>query len=297
MSNKNFYDLSPKVKAVLLGKLNDYYCTEKEHTVLIMPFFGLLHPISNEPRPILNHVDLNILNIMKNQFKDVIVYPGDNKYISAYNLYVNKEIESFAKQQYYLSAMVNRPTSFSSNSKWYENIINNLDEEMVLPYNTAFDIGDINELISYIKIIYKEASKTDKLTKICLICPTSHISENNDENYNKLKNFIASINGLLYFAHNQADTYMYNNYQYYLYDDKYSEKFINSIQDFVKVYNSKISKEAKKVLKADELCELILNDQFGNNENEIIERIEQIDVDGLYESANLKIDKQVKKHK
>ena len=66
MENKNFYDLSPKVKAVLLGKLNDYYCTEKEHTVLIIPFFGLLHPISNEPRLILNHVDLNIINHLLN---------------------------------------------------------------------------------------------------------------------------------------------------------------------------------------------------------------------------------------
>ena len=123
MSNKKLYDLSPKVKLSLLGKLNDYYCMEKEHTILIMPFFGLLHPISKEPRPILNHVDLNIINIMKNQFKDVIVYPGDNKYVSAYNLSVDEEIENFAKQQYCLSSMVNRPTSFSSNSIWYENII------------------------------------------------------------------------------------------------------------------------------------------------------------------------------
>ena len=297
MSNKSVYDLESKIKISLLSKLNDYYCIEKERTILIMPFFGLLHPISNEPRPILNHVDLNILNIMKNQFKDVIVYPGDNKYISSYNLSVNEEIESFAKQQYYLSSVVNRPTSFSSESKWYEEIINNLDEEIVLPYNTAFDIGDINELISYIKNIYKVTSKTDKLTKICLICPLSYINENNDENYNKLKNYISSINGLLYFAQNQADTYMYNNYQFYLYDEQYGEKFINSIQDFVKEYNSQVSKEAKKVLKVDELCELILNGEFGSSEKEIIERIEQIDVDRLYESVNLTIDKQVKKCK
>lgn len=297
MSNKNFYDLSPKVKAVLLGKLNDYYCTEKEHTVLIIPFFGLLHPISNEPRPILNHVDLNIINIMKKQFKDVIVYPGDNKYFSSYNLSLTEEIESFAKQQYYLSNMVNRPTSFSSNSKWYENIINNVDSEIVLPYNTAFEIKDINQLISYVESVYKEASKTDKLTKICLICPLSYISEMNNENYNKIKNCISSINGTLYFAQNQADTYMYNNGQFYLYDERYEEKFINSIQDFAKTYIAKVSKEAKKVLKTDELCELILNGQFGNSENEIIERIEQIDVDRLYESANLTIDKQVKKRK
>jgi len=193
--------------------------------------------------------------------------------------------------------MVNRPTSFSGEPKWYENIINNLDEETVLPYNTAFDIGDINELITYIKNVYKEVSKTDKLTKICLICPSSYINENNEENYKKLKNFINSINGSLYFAHNQADTYMYNNYQFYLYDEQYGEKFINSIQDFSKTYSAKVSKEAKKVLKADELYELILNGQFGNSENEIIERIEQIDVDRLYESANLTIDKQVKKRK
>ena len=297
MSNKSVYDLESKIKISLLSKLNDYYCIEKERTILIMPFFGLLHPISNEPRPILNHVDLNILNIMKNQFKDVIVYPGDNKYISAYNLSINEETENFAKQQYYLSSMVNRPTSFFSNSKWYENIINNIDKQIVLPYNTAFDIGDINELISYIKNIYKVTSKTDKLTKICLICPLSYINENNDENYNKLKNYISSINGLLYFAQNQADTYMYNNYQFYLYDEQYGEKFINSIQDFVKEYNSQVSKEAKKVLKVDELCELILNGEFGSSEKEIIERIEQIDVDRLYESVNLTIDKQVKKCK
>ena len=297
MSNKSIYDLPPKIKISLLSILNDYYCKEKEHTIVIMPFFGLLHPISNEPRPILNHVDLNILNIMKNQFKNVIVYPGDSKYISSYNLSVNEEIESFAKQQYYLSSVVNRPTSFSSESKWYEEIINNLDEEIVLPYNTAFDIGDINELITYIKNVYKEVSKTDKLAKICLVSPSSYINENNEENYNKLNKFISSINGSLYFAHNQADTYIYNNYQYYLYDDKYNGKFINSIQDFVKVYNSNISKEAKKVIKVDEICENILNGEFGNNENQIIETIEQIDVDRLYESANLTIERQVKKRK
>ena len=297
MSNKNFYDLSPKIKASFLGKLNDYYCTEKKHTVLIIPFFGLLHPISNEPRPILNHVDLNILNIMKNQFKDVIVYPGDNKYISVYNLSINEEIENFAKQQYYLSSIVNRPTSFSNDSKWYENIKDNLDSEIVLPYSTAFDIENIDQLISYVRNFCIEASKTDKLTKICLICPLSYISEMNNENYNKIKNCISSINGTLYFAQNQADTYMYNNGQFYLYDERYEEKFINSIQDFAKTYSAKVSKEAKKVLKADELCELILNGQFGNSENEIIERIEQIDVDRLYESANLTIDKQIKKRK
>ena len=295
MSNKNFYDLSPKVKLSLLGKLNDYYCTEKEHTILIIPFFGLLHPISNEPRPILNHVDLNILNIMKKQFKDVIVYPGDNEYFSSYNLSLTEEIESFAKQQYYLSNMVNRSTSFSVYSKWYENIKDNLDSEIVLPYNTAFEIEDINQLISYVEKVCRDASKTDKLTKICLICPLSYISEMNKENYNKIKNCISSINGTLYFAQNQADTYMYNNGQFYLYDERYEEKFINSIQDFAKIYSAKVSKEAKKVLKVDELCELILNGEFGSRENEIIERIEQIDVDRLYESANLTIDKQVKK--
>lgn len=297
MTNKKLYDLSTKVKLSLLGKLNDYYCTEKEHTILIIPFFGLLHPISNEPRPILNHVDLNIINIMKKQFKDVIVYSGDNKYFSSYNLSLTEEIESFAKQQYYLSNMVNRSTSFSAYSKWYENIKDNLDSEIVLPYNTAFEIKDINQLISYVESVYKEASKTDKLTKICLICPLSYISEMNNENYNKIKNCISSINGLLYFAQNQADTYMYNNGQFYIFDDRYEEKFINSIQDFAKTYSAKVSKEAKNVLKADELCELILNGQFGNSENEIIERIEQIDVDRLYESANLTIDKQVKKRK
>lgn len=295
MSNKNFYDLSPKVKAILLGILNDYYCVEKEHTILIMPFFGLLHPISNEPRLILNHVDLNIMNIMKNQFKEVIVYPGDNRYFSAYNLSINEEIENLAKQQYYFSNMANRPTSFSADSKWYENIKDNLDSEIVLPYNTAFEIEDINQLISYVEKVCRDASKTDKLTKICLICPLSYISEMNNENYNKIKNCISSINGSLYFAQNQADTYMYNNGQFYLYDERYEEKFINSIQDFAKIYSAKVSKEAKKVLKVDELCELILNGEFGSRENEIIERIEQIDVDRLYESANLTIDKQVKK--
>ena len=284
MKDKNIYDLSPKVKLSLLSKLNDYYSMEKEHTILIMPFFGLLHPISNEPRPILNHVDLNIMNIMKNQFKDVIVYPGDNKYISSYNLAINEEIEGFAKQQYFLSSIFNRPTSFSSNSKWYENIISNLDKEIVLPYSTAFDIDDIDELIAYVKKVYKETSKKDKLTKVCLVCPLSYIGEINDENYNKIKEYISSIKGSLYFAHNQADTYMYNNYQYYLYNEKYIEKFINSIQDFAKTYNKQVSIEAKEVLKIDELLEVILSCE---TEEKIIEIIENIDVDKSYENFNI----------
>ena len=83
MKKENFRELSPKVKMALLSLIDEFYSIDKQHTVVVMPFFGLLHSQGNESKPFLNYVDINILDLMKSQFKGVVVYPGENNYLSS----------------------------------------------------------------------------------------------------------------------------------------------------------------------------------------------------------------------
>ena len=65
-------EMSPKVKMAILSLVNDFYNIEKQHTIVVIPFFGLLHSQGNESKPFLNYADINILDLMKKQFRDML---------------------------------------------------------------------------------------------------------------------------------------------------------------------------------------------------------------------------------
>ena len=120
--NKGYLSkMSPKLKA-LLSLVNDFYSIEKQHTVVVIPFFGLLHSQGNESKPFLNYVDINILDLMKRQFKDVVVYPGENRYLSSYGLPLTA-VEHLAHEQNLLSRIVNRTTNFDKLSDRHREIL------------------------------------------------------------------------------------------------------------------------------------------------------------------------------
>ena len=153
-------EMSPKVKMALLSLVNDFYSIEKQHTVVVIPFFGLLHSQGNVSKPFLNYVDINILDLMKRQFKDVVVYPGENRYLSSYGLPLTA-VEYLAHEQNLLSRIVNRTTNFDKLSDRHREILylyekaladfDTMKEKQPLPYRTAFSIQTPEDLISFVK--------------------------------------------------------------------------------------------------------------------------------------------------
>ena len=207
-------EMSPKVKMALLSLVNDFYSIEKQHTVVVIPFFGLLHSQGNESKPFLNYVDINILDLMKRQFKDVVVYPGENRYLSSYGLPLTI-VEHLANEQNLLSRIVNRTTNFDSLSdrhkeiiSLYEKTLTDFDamkEKYPLPYKTAFNIQTPEDLISFVKQLDRKIKHEDRENKICLVCPISYLIDHSSQIYDSIAETIKSIGGTLYFAQNQSD--------------------------------------------------------------------------------------------
>lgn len=292
-----FANFPTKVKFALLSKFEDFYSISKSHTIVVMPFWGLLHIIGNEPRPILNFVDMNILNLMSKDFKDVIVYAGENRYLYYYNARLDSATEHLAKEQYILSRIVNKSTNFQNVSQEHINIsneynsalkdLNSFSKKYPLPYSTAFSIGDSTDLLTYVKEIYENSKQKDRLTNICLIYPINYLQDNDNENYLQVKDYINSIGGTLFISQNQCDNYMHSNSYGFIYDDFYPEEVIHSIQDFAKTYNRQKSYEAKKAFKIDELYNEISQDLLNHYQNEVIEKIENIDVAEIFNNHYL----------
>ena len=292
MKKENFRELSPKVKMALLSLIDEFYSIDKQHTVVVMPFFGLLHSQGNESKPFLNYVDINILDLMKSQFKGVVVYPGENNYLSSYGL-PSSAIEHLANEQNILSRIVNKTTSFDKISDrhreilyLYEKAIADFDrmkEKYPLPYKTAFDIQSPEDLVSYIKKVNHKIKQEDKENKICLVCPLSFVADQNST-YDEAVELIKSTGVMLYFAGNHSDRYLTTTDYRMLYDEEHSERFIQSIQDFANTYNEDISSRARKELQFDRLLNQIKNGELGSSDNQIIENLEQINVKDLFSS-------------
>ena len=292
MKKENFRELSPKVKMALLSLIDEFYSIDKQHTVVVMPFFGLLHSQGNESKPFLNYVDINILDLMKSQFKGVVVYPGENNYLSSYGL-PSSAIEHLANEQNILSRIVNKTTSFDKISDrhreilyLYEKAIADFDrmkEKYPLPYKTAFDIQSPEDLVSYIKKVNHKIKQEDKENKICLVCPLSFVADQNST-YDEVVELIKSTGVMLYFAGNHSDRYLTTTDYRMLYDEEHSERFIQSIQDFANTYNEDISSRARKELQFDRLLNQIKNGELGSSDNQIIENLEQINVKDLFSS-------------
>lgn len=294
---KGYLDkMSPKVKMVLLSLVNDFYSIEKQHTVVVMPFFGLLHTQANESKPFLNYVDINILDLMKTQFKDVVVYSGENRYLSFYGLSLTL-VEHLANEQNLLSRIVNKTTNFDKISDKHKEILHLYEKAIIdfdimkerypLPYKTAFNIQTPEDLISFVIGLDEKLKLKDCKNKICLVCPISFLTEHTSDVYDLIRNTIKSIGGTLYFAQNQSDLYLYNSDYRLLYDEQYDEKFVQSIQDFANTYNEDISKLAKSKLQFNSIIQQIKNGKFGSSEREIVDNLEQIDVEKLYYAKHL----------
>jgi len=290
--NKGYLsEMSPKVKMVLLSLVNDFYSIEKQHTVVVMPFFGLLHSQGNECKPFLNYVDINILDLMKSQFKDVIVYPGENNYLSSYGQSL-KLVEHLAYEQNLLSRIVNRTTNFDKLSDrhreilyLYEKTLTDFDtmkRKYPLPYKTSFNIQTPEDLISFVKQLDRKIKQEDEDNKICLVCPISYLIDHTSQIYNSIAKTIESIGGTLYFAQNKSDIYLYNSDYQMLYNDQYDEKIVQSIQDFANVYNKDITILAKDKIRFSSVVSAVRNGDYGSTENEIIDNLEQIDIGELY---------------
>lgn len=292
MKKENFRELSPKVKMALLSLIDEFYSIDKQHTVVVMPFFGLLHSQGNESKPFLNYVDINILDLMKSQFKGVVVYPGENNYLSSYGL-PSSAIEHLANEQNILSRIVNKTTSFDKISDrhreilyLYEKAIADFDrmkEKYPLPYKIAFDIQSPEDLVSYIKKVNHKIKQEDKENKICLVCPLSFVADQNST-YDEVVELIKSTGGMLYFAGNHSDRYLTTTDYRMLYDEEHSERFIQSIQDFATTYNEDVSSRARKGLQFDRLLNQIKNGELGSSDNQIIGNLEQINIKELFSS-------------
>ena len=290
MKKENFRELSPKVKMALLSLIDEFYSIDKQHTVVVMPFFGLLHSQGNESKPFLNYVDINILDLMKSQFKGVVVYPGENNYLSSYGLQ-SSAIEHLANEQNILSRIVNKTTSFDKISDrhreilyLYEKAIADFDrmkEKYPLPYKAAFDIQSPEDLVSYIKSINHKIKQEDKENKICLVCPLSFVT-NRNSTYDLVAETIKSTGGMLYFAGNHSDRYLTTTDYRILYDEDYSERFIHSIQDFATTYNEDITRMAKNKIHFNSIVSAVRNGNCGSTECEIVDNLEKIDVRKLY---------------
>lgn len=289
-------EMSPKVKMALLSLVNDFYSIEKQHTVVVIPFFGLLHSQGNESKPFLNYVDINILDLMKRQFKDVVVYPGENRYLSLYGLPLTA-VEHLAHEQNLLSRIVNRTTNFDKLSDrrreilyLYEKALADFDtmkEKQPLPYRTAFSIQTPEDLISFVKQLDIKIKQEDSDNKICLVCPISYLIDHSSQIYDSIAETMKSIGGTLYFAQNQSDIYLYDNAYQMLYNEQYDERIVQSIQDFANIYNEDITRMAKNKLHFNSIVSAVRNGDYGSTESEIIDNLEQINVQKLHSATPL----------
>lgn len=297
----NLFNLSEKVKMAFLSLLDDFYSIEKSHTTIVMPFFGFLHTSGNESKPILNYVDINILDIMKSHFKDVYVYAGENRFLEYYGLRTDV-VSHLANEQNILSRIVNRTTNFSGISdnhneilSLYQETLENFEKAKIdypLPYKAMFHISSPYDLIDFVKTLDKKQKEKDKLSKICVICPSSYISDNSKEVYDLLKMVVGEINALLYFSQNQSDLRLYSSIYRFINDEQIKEKVIQSVQDFANQYCDDVSKVAYKCLDAGKIYQRIINGEFGNIENEIIDKLNKVDVMQIYKDSFIDSSKQ-----
>ena len=289
-------EMSPKVKMALLSLVNDFYSIEKQHTVVVIPFFGLLHSQGNESKPFLNYVDINILDLMKRQFKDVVVYPGENRYLSSYGLPLTA-VEHLAHEQNLLSRIVNRTTNFDKLSDRHREILylyekalagfGTMKEKQPLPYRTAFSIQTPEDLISFVKQLDRKIKQEHSDNKICLVCPISYLIDHSSQIYDSIAETMKSIGGTLYFAQNQSDIYLYDNAYQMLYNEQYDERIVQSIQDFANIYNEDITRMAKNKLHFNSIVSAVRNGDYGSTESEIIDNLEQINVQKLHSATPL----------
>ena len=244
---------------------------------------------------------MNILDIIKSHFKDVYVYAGENRFLEYYGL-TTDVVSHLANEQNILSRIVNKTTNFSGISDNHNEILSLYHEALEnfekakrdypLPYKSIFHISSLYDLIDFVKALDKNQKEKDELSKICLICPLSYITDYSKDVYDLLKVFVEETNALLYFSQNQSDLRLYSSIYGFINDGQIKEKVIQSIQDFANQYCDDISKVAYECLDAEKIHKKIINGEFGSNENDIIDKLSKVDVMQIYKDSSFDSSKQ-----
>lgn len=286
----------------LLIKLTELYKMEQSHTIVFMPFFGLIHIYGNELRPILDFGTMTTLKLMNENFKQLHVYRGETE-LTCYEqldkeVNTSKRMEILAQKQWILSHVLNGVSvpytrftiDYNDKVNFFENehtlgqfkidansSFNQLIDKYPLPYKTAFDLQNEDDLINYIDRTLKDAQKEDKLAKVLLIYPVYKLEyEKNFKNFKKIEEYIKSINGTIYYATNNSGYFI--NHDSFIAKPCHDYKHVCTLQHFSKTYCDDIHEQMLEIFIENLSPEDIKNGIFGPN----AEKLEDVSVSDLY---------------
>lgn len=164
------------------------------------------------------------------------------------------------------------------------NKFSDLLEKYPLPYETAFDLENEDDLIFFIDKTLKKSQYSDKLAKILLIYPTYLIDrEHNSLKLKKVKDYIESINGILYYATNYSGGFIRCDST-----KRYDYKSVCTVNHFAKVYCEDIYEQMTDILSQSIAPEDITKGVFGIDENLILSNISSISREDLYNKKLIK---------
>lgn len=276
-------------------KLSELYAIEQSHTIVFMPFFGLIHIYGNQLQPILDFGTMMTLTLINKNFKQLHVYKGETQ--ATYGNDSSKNLEILAQKQWILSHVLNEVIEYSAFTNDYNDKVNlfenehtnglfklykdssfsQLMEQYPLPYKTVFNLQNENDFINYIDRTLKEVQKEDKLARVLLIYPTYWIQEEKQlQSFKKIEDYIKSINGNIYYASNYSGDFI--NMDKYIYRPCHDYKHVCTLQHFSKTYCEDIYEQMLEILSQNVSSEDIKNGFFGPN----AEKINNVSSSDLY---------------
>lgn len=281
--------------------LSKLYDIEQSHTIVFMPFFGLIHIYGNQLQPIMDFGTQMTLTLMNKNFKQLYVYKGETE--ATYGNDSPKSMEILAQKQWILSKVLNEVIEYSGFTSDYNDNVNLFENEHTngrfklyndssfnqlidkypLPYKTIFDVQNDDDFINYIDKTLLDAQKEDELAKVLLIYPTYWIQEEKKlQSFKKIEQYINSINGTIYYASNYSGDFINNDK--YLYRLCQGYKCVCTLQHFSKTYCEDIHEQMLEVLNQNLSPEDIKNGVFGPNG----EKISVVSVSDLYNKKLIK---------
>lgn len=294
-NNKKLYS---DLEFILTGLYNE----EQSHTIVFMPFFGLIHIYGNQLQPILDFGTMMTLRLMNENFKQVHVYRGETEVLyrcdSIAKDYDSPErMEILVRKQWIFNNILNEAIpylpftdDYSDKVNLFENehtngkfklhdnsSFNQLIDEYPLPFKTAFDLQNEDDFIDYIDRTLRKAQKEDKFAKVLLIYPTYFLEDEKQlKSFKKIEEYIKSINGNIYYASNYSGNFIRRDY--YNYKPCHDYKHVCSLQHFSKTYCEDIYEQMLEILIENLSPEDIKNSVFGPNG----EKIDDVSVSDLY---------------
>lgn len=275
--------------------LLELYEIEQSHTIVFMPFYGLVHIYGNQLQPILDFGTMMTLTLMNKRFKQLYIYKGETE--ATYGNNSPECMEVLVQKQWILSHILNEVIEYSSFSSDYNDKVNLFENEHTngmfklynnsrfnqlidkypLPYKTIFDIETADDFIYYIDRTLKEAQKEDELAKVLLIYPTYWIQEEKSlQKFKKIEEYIKSINGTIYYASNYSGDFI--NMDKYIYRPCHDYKHVCTLQHFSKIYCEDVHEQMLEILGENLSPEDIKNGLFGSNAG----KIRDISADNIY---------------